>query len=187
MAYLLHTIESAPETVRTELEDAQQRFGSVPNLYRALAESPAALKVYLAFNENLQEYGALSAVEQQVVYLTVSAENGCTYCVGAHSTLASMAKMPEKILMELRDQKPLSDSRLEVLRRVTLSLMKNSGWLPDADADLFSGQGFERRHLIEVITIVAQKTLSNYFNHIADTPLDDMFAPFAWEPTKTRD
>jgi uncharacterized peroxidase-related enzyme len=183
MEFKLHTIESAPEAVRQELQAAQKAYGSIPNLYRGLANAPAALKVYLGMNEALSEHGHLSPVEQQVVYITVSAENGCTYCVGAHSVLADMVGMPEQTLMELRERRPLADSRLEVLRNFTLSLMEHRGWVPEPDIAEFEAAGYDQRHLLEVLTILAQKTLSNYYNHIAQTPLDPMFEARAWTST----
>ena len=181
MKFKLHTLESAPETVKPELEAAQKAYGSIPNLYRNFATNPATLKIYLAFNETLQQHGSLSPIEQQAVYLTVSAENGCTYCVGAHSVLADMSRMPEQTLNELREQRPLSDRKLNALRRLTLSVMEHQGWVPKEEIATFETAGYDQRHLLEVITILAQKTLSNYFNHIAQTPLDAMFEARAWE------
>ncbi|MGB5297490.1 MAG: carboxymuconolactone decarboxylase family protein [Thiogranum sp.] len=182
MKFELHTIESAPEAVKAELETAEKAYGNIPNLYRGFATAPATLKVYLAFNELLKEHGNLSPVEQQVVYLTVSAENECTYCVGAHSVLADMVKMPEQTLAELREQRPLSDPKLDTLRRFTLSVMAHRGWVSEQDIADFQAAGYDQRHLLEVLTLLAQKTLSNYYNHVAQTPLDEMFQPRAWEP-----
>lgn len=181
MKFELHTIETAPEAVKPELEAAQKAYGSIPNLYRGFATNPATLKIYLAFNEALQEHGCLSPVEQQVVYLTASAENGCTYCVGAHSVLADVAKMPEQTLTELRKEAALSDQKLNALRKLTLSVMEHRGWVPEEDITDFQTAGYEQCHLLEVLTILAQKTLSNYYNHIAQTPLDAMFESRAWE------
>lgn len=186
MKFELHTVESAPEAVKPDLRAAQEAYGSLPNLYRGLASSPAAFKVYLACNELLKEYGHLSPVEQQVVYLSVSAENGCTYCVGAHSVLAELIKMPKQTLTELREQRPLSDPKLDSLRRFALSVMAHRGWIPEKDIAEFQAVGYDQRHLLEVLTILAQKTLSNYYNHIAQTPLDKMFQSQAWEPEKKR-
>jgi len=50
MKFELHTIESAPEAVKAELETAEKAYGNIPNLYRGFATAPATLKVYLAFN-----------------------------------------------------------------------------------------------------------------------------------------
>ena len=184
MKFELHSIESAPEDIKIELEEAQKTYGSIPNLYRGFASNPATLKIYLGFNEALKEYGCLTPIEQQVVYLTVSAENGCTYCVGAHSVLAEMSKMPEQIQTELRDEKELSDHKLNVLRNITLSAMEHNGWIPNNEIEAFQAEGYGQNHLLEVLTILAQKTLSNYFNHIAQTPLDPMFESRVWEKKK---
>ena len=182
MEFELHTIESAPGAVKPELKATQEAYGTVFNLYRGLATSPATLKSYLAFNELLKEHGQLTPIEQQVVYLAVSAENGCTYCVGAHSALAGMVQMSEQTLAELRKQRALFDPKLDALRRFTLSVMEHSGWVPEQDMAAFQAAGYDQRHLLEVLTILAQKTLSNYYNHIAHTPLDEMFQSQAWEP-----
>ena len=182
MNFELHTVETAPESVKPELEVAQSTYGTIPNLYRGLANAPAALKMYLAFNKTMDEFAHLTPVERQVVYLTISAENGCTYCVGAHSVLAGMAEMPSDTLAELREQRPLSDLKLNALRNFALAQMEHRGWLPEEALNDFVSAGYDQRHVLEVITLLAQKTMSNYFNHIAQTPLDDMFQSMAWEP-----
>jgi AhpD family alkylhydroperoxidase len=181
MNFDLHTIESAPEAIKPELEVAQKAYGSIPNLYRGLANNPATLKIYLAFNEVLQEHGCLTPVEQQVVYLTASAENGCNYCVGAHSVLAGMSLMPEQTLTELREQASLSDKKMDALRKMTLSIMEYHGWVPEEDIIDFQTAGYTQEHYLEVLTILAQKILSNYYNHIAQTPLDAMFESQVWD------
>lgn len=178
----LHTIETAPDSVKAELQAAEETYGTIPNLYRGLANAPAALKMYLAFNKTLGEFASLTPIEQQVVSLTVSVENGCTYCVGAHSVLAGMAKIPEETLTELREQRSLSDPKLNVLRNFALAEMEHRGWVSEQDLNEFLGAGYDQQHVLEVITILAQKTMSNYFNHIAQTPLDDMFKSMEWEP-----
>ena len=182
MEFEQHSIETAPDAVTEELKAAEAAYGTVPNLYRGLANNPASLKIYLSMSETLQQHGALTPIEQQVVYMTTSAENGCTYCVAAHSALATMAEIPEQTLSELRQQAALSDPKLNALRNFTLAEMEHRGWVPDNVINDFVEAGYDQSHVLEVITIIAQKTLSNYFNHIAQTPLDDMFKPMAWEP-----
>ena len=181
MKFEQHTLDSAPDSVKSELQAAEKAVGTIPNLYRGLANSPAALKIYLKFNQTLKEHGSLTPVEQQVVYLTASAENGCTYCVGAHSTLASMANIPNDTLKELREQRELSDPKLNALRNFTLEELEQRGWVSEQAISDFEAAGYDHRHVLEVITILAQKTISNYFNHIAQTPLDEMFKSMEWE------
>jgi hypothetical protein len=80
--YQVHSKESAPEASRATMEAMEKKYGFVPNLIGVLAESPAAVQAYAAIAAAL-EHSALSAVEQQVVTLTVSAANDCAYCVGS--------------------------------------------------------------------------------------------------------
>ncbi|MBA3966042.1 MAG: carboxymuconolactone decarboxylase family protein [Nitrospirales bacterium] len=179
MEFSLHTMTTAPEASRPTLEATAKQYGFVPNLFGVLAESPTAVQAYAAVNKALEQ-SALSPVEQQVVTLTVSAINGCTYCMGAHSTVAQMVRMPDDILKELRDQKPLSDKKLNALRTFVIALMHHRGWVPEKDLEDFVAAGYTRRHILDVITLLALKTLSNYVNHLALTPLDSQFASQAW-------
>lgn len=179
MEFSVHTMTTAPEASRTTLEATAKQYGFVPNLFSVLAESPTAVQAYAAVTKALEQ-SALSPVEQQVVTLTVSAINGCTYCMGAHPTVAQMVRMPEDILTELRGQKPLSDKKLNALRTFVMSLMHHRGWVPEKDLEDFVTAGYTQRHILDVITLLALKTLSNYANHLAHTPLDPQFASQTW-------
>lgn len=180
MEFPIHTTTTAPEASRATLEATAKKYGFLPNLFGVLSESPTAVQAYAAINQALEQ-SALSPVEQQVVALTVSATNDCAYCVGAHSTVAQMVHMPQDILAALRDQRPLSDRKLNALRTLVLSIMRHRGWVPEDDLEHFVAAGYTRRHVLDVLTIVALKTLSNYLNHIAHTPLDRQFASQAWQ------
>jgi alkylhydroperoxidase family enzyme len=56
------------------------------------------------------------------------------------------------------------------------------GWVEETDIERFIAAGFTRAQVLEVILGVAMKTISNYSNHIAETPLDEAFAGAAWKP-----
>jgi uncharacterized peroxidase-related enzyme len=180
MKFQVHTKETAPEASRATLEVTAKKYGFVPNLFGVLAESPTAVQAYAAINKALEQ-SALSPVEQQVVALTVSTTNECAYCVGAHSTVAKMVRMPEEILAALREQRPLPDRKLNALRMLVMSILHYRGWVPEDDLEHFGAAGYSERHVLDVLTIVALKTLSNYLNHIAHTPLDHQFAAQAWK------
>ncbi|MDF0672945.1 MAG: carboxymuconolactone decarboxylase family protein [Nitrospira sp.] len=180
MKFQVHTKDTAPAASRAMLEATAKKYGFVPNLYGVLAGSPAAVQAYAGINKALEQ-SALTPVEQQVVTLTVSAANNCAYCMGAHSTVAQMVHMPEPILAELRDQRDLSDAKLNALRLLVVSVLYHRGWVPEEDLNQFTAAGYAQQHLLDVLTIVALKTLSNYTNHIAHTPLDPQFAAQSWK------
>jgi len=176
-----HTIENAPQAAKEDLQNIKSALGVVPNIFAGFAASPAAVKSYMAIAGNLKTHGSLTPIEQQVVYIAVSALNGCDYCVAAHSAGAGKANMPADVLESLRLQKPINDEKLETLRSFALAMVEQRGYMTDDQMAAFSDAGFNQAELLDVITILAHKTMSNYFNHIAKTPLDEMFKPLAWQ------
>lgn len=179
MKFEVHTIDNAPAESRPTLEAVQKAYGFVPNLFGVFAVSPAAAEAYAAIGQALEK-ATLDPVEQQVVFLTTSATNACEYCVAAHSTIAEGVKMPADVLAALRAGKELPDARLQALSAFTRAVIDERGWVEADDLQAFQAAGFGHRHALDVLTIIAMKTLSNYTNHIAETPLDDAFAAQAW-------
>ena len=179
----IHSPETAPEASRPLLEATKQRFGFSPNILGALAESPAALEGYLSLAK-LFAGTSFTATERQTVLIAASAKNGCAYCVAAHSTMAAGEKVAEDVIAALRDGEPIADARLEALRKFTEILVDKRGWASHGEVQEFINAGYNRRQVIEVLLGITQKTLSNYVNHLADTPLDDAFAPREWAASR---
>ena len=181
MKFQVHTIETAPEAAKQDLQAAKQAFGFLPNLLGVLAEAPIALKAYIELT-GLLEQASLSSVEQELMMLAGSFANECGYCMAAHSTSAKMAKMPAPILEALRAGHPLPDPKLEALRSFTADMVNSRGRVSDERIQEFLGAGYTRQNVLEVVFAVAMKTLSNYANHLTETPLDRAFAAHAWNP-----
>lgn len=173
-------IQTAPEGSKQILEQVSKGMGFVPNLFGTFAHNPEALKSYLALSDSFAKAG-LTPLEQQVVLLTVSRENKCSYCVAAHSAISAMSKLDERIISQLRKGDVLHDQRLETLREFTKRVVSSKGWPDESDINKFFAAGFNQGHILGVILGVAMKTLSNYTNHIAQTPLDEAFKTFQWE------
>ncbi len=177
----IHTKDSAPEASKDLLEIAQAKYGFIPNLLGEMAEAPSLLKAYLTVGEAL-EASSLTAQEQQVVILTVSYLNECSYCMTAHSAVAKMVGLPDDEIDALREGQPMSDAKLEVLRTFTGILVEKRGGASDKDVAAFLTAGYTWAQVLEVILGIAFKTMSNLTNHVADTPIDKQFAPFTREP-----
>jgi uncharacterized peroxidase-related enzyme len=175
-----HTRETAPEASHGNIDMISAKYGFLPNIFGVLAGSPAASGGYIALSSLLAN-SSLTPLEQQVVFLTVSRTNICGYCVAAHSTAADMLKTPADIIDALRSGAPLPDAKLEALRNFTVAMVEKRGWLDEADVSAFSAAGYGEAHILDVITGVAMKTISNYANHLAGTRVDDAFAPRTWE------
>jgi len=176
----VHTKETAPAGSVPFLEATEAKFGFVPNLIGELAESPVAVEAYLAL-AGIFAKSSFTPAEQQVVLLTSNFENECHYCMAAHTGAAKRAKLSDAAIDALRAGTPIPDTRLEALSVFTRKVVTQRGWVSEADVDAFLAADFTRAQVLEVITGVAFKTISNYTNHVAETPLDAVFATMAWE------
>ncbi len=179
MNYKVHDIASAPEGAKPTLTAAQQAYGFLPNLLGVMAEAPALLKGYATLSKIFEE-SSFSPAERQVVLLTTSYTNECGYCMAAHSAIAGMQKVPQDVIDALRNGAPIGDGKLEALRKFTARVVATRGWPSEADVNAFLGAGYGKAQVLEVVLGVGIKTLSNYANHIADTPLDGAFQPLVW-------
>ncbi len=175
------TLDNAPEQARPLLEKAKQSYGFVPNLLGVMAHAPATLEAYMTLS-GLFDKTSLSPTERQIVLLAVSAENQCTYCVAAHTAIAQMQNVDADAVEAIRNGKPIPDDKLEALRRFAVEIVTMRGWPSDEVKQAFHEAGYSEAHALEVILGVGMKTLSNYTNHAAETPLDEAFAEAAWEP-----
>lgn len=178
--FTLHTPENAPGKSKVLLENIKKRAGFVPSLYAVMAESPELVEAYLKLHE-LFLHTSFNNDEKTVVWQAINVEHNCHYCVPAHTAIAHSMKVSDDIINALRDETPLQDSRLEVLRSFTLAVIRKRGEVTENDVETFLAAGFTRKNILEVILCAAQKTISNYTNHISDTPLDAPFSKYEWK------
>ncbi|MCT4372939.1 carboxymuconolactone decarboxylase family protein [Yangia mangrovi] len=176
-----HTLESAPEASRPLLEHSQKAFGRLPGLHAVMAEAPALLDGYKYLHRLFAEETSFDKDEITVVWQTINVEHACHYCVPAHTGIAKMMQVDDAITTALRDETPLPNARLEALRDFTLQVVRQRGALEEAQVQAFLDAGYTQRQILEVILAVAQKVMSNYTNHLANTPVDQVMQKFAWE------
>lgn len=179
MTYPIHTIETAAEDAKESLEGAMKKFGFVPNLLAVMAAAPSLLTTYLTADMLFDET-SFDPTERQVVMLTTSYENGCEYCMGAHSAMSTMQKIPDDVVQALRAGRPITDPKLEALRRLTSAIVTSRGFPSSEVVAAFHAAGYTQTQALEVVLGVGFKILANYTNHIAATPLDKAFAKVAW-------
>jgi uncharacterized peroxidase-related enzyme len=186
MKFTLHTKETAPEASKPMIEQVEKAYGFFPNLYAVFAESPVAISTYLHISGQLKAHGALTPQEQQIVMLAISETNGCDYCVAAHSMVAAMNQVPEATIQELRDGQVPSDPGQAALVRFAKTVIKHRGRVPENEQEAVLAAGYTTRHVLDILSILALKTLSNYTNHLAHAPLDGAFAGQKWSATATQ-
>jgi alkylhydroperoxidase family enzyme len=175
----IHNAESAPEASKPLLESSQKAYGMIPGLHGVLAGSPDILKAYQTLHE-LFVNTSFNEEELTVVWQTINVEHECHYCIPAHTGIAAMMKVDDKITEALRNRTTMPTNKLQVLHEMTLKIVRNRGHVTQEDLDTFYAEGYTERQVLEIILGLSQKVISNYTNHIANTPVDSAFQKFAW-------
>ena len=172
--FIKHNVETAPAASKGLLQAVKNEMGFIPELLAAFAESPASLEAYLNMAK-LFDKTSFSAAERQVILLSISRYRNCTYCLAAHGTLAKMQKIPASVINAVYYNQPLKNEKLEALRNFTRAVLEADGWVDQDSLKNFYRAGYGKQQVLEVVLGISFKTLSNYVNHINDTPIDPQF------------
>lgn len=176
------TLEGAEPRAREVLKAAKAQVGFIPNMYAAMVNSPGVLETYLKGYALFRGESGFSPAEQEVVFLVISRENNCHYCMAAHSMLADKKSgVSGEVLRAIREGRDPSDLRMAALARFVEVMVRSRGMPSRADVAAFLMAGFSERQILEIVLAIAVKTLSNYTNHLFSTPVDDMFGGYAWK------
>ena len=166
---------AAPERVALrEVRRVVVKIGS-----RLLAESPAAIEAYGAL-WGIAEKTSFTPIERNIAYLAIIYENECTYCMAGHTNLSRMARVDGDHIQAVREGSPITDSKLEALRTFAASVTRNRGAVSEAEVNAFKAAGYDNRAALDVLVLAATKLISNYTNHLADTPNDDFMKGAEW-------
>jgi len=178
-SFTLHDTTTAPAASAEMLKGVRKSWGFVPNLHRVLAESPAALEAYTLL-WGLAEKTSFTPVERNIVYLAIIYENECVYCMAGHTNLSRMAKVSDETIAALREGHPIADAKLEALRRFAALVTRNRGVVSQSEVEAFKAAGYNNQAILDVLVLAATKLISNYTNHLAQTPLDSFMKGAEW-------
>lgn len=181
VSFEVKTIESASEISAKIMETAKKGLGFVPNMYGLMANNDALLEGYTSSYNSFRANSGFSPPEQEVVFLSVAYENACTYCVAAHSFVGdNMTNVPKEVTDAIRNNTEVPDIKLKALSLFTRAMTVKRGNPSQEDVDSFLNAGYAQNHILGVIAGIGVKTFSNYFNHVAQTPVDEIFAERVW-------
>ncbi len=145
------------------------------NIFKGLANSPAALEAYLALSGALQ-HAQLSAKEREYIALATAEANDCRYCLAAHTMLGKMAGLSDADMLAAR-RGDGTDPRLAALGRFVRALHEKKGYVSDADLAAVRAAGYTDGHIAEITAVYALNVFTNIFNHVNDTAIDFPAAP----------
>lgn len=170
------TLNNADEQQNKILEKAKKANGMIPNMYRNMVNLPGLQDTYDIGYAHFREGSGFTPAEQEVVFLTSSIENGCGYCIAAHSYLADkVSKTPVEVTNAIREDKEIPDTKLKALSEFTKVMHTTRGNPSPEQAQAFLDAGYSEKNILAIILAMAVKTISNYSNHIFHTEIDDAF------------
>ncbi|WP_425076574.1 carboxymuconolactone decarboxylase family protein [Psychroserpens sp. S379A] len=163
------TRENVSTNNQAIFDNLNKALGFVPNLFATYAHSDTALENYLTFSNAKT---SLSAKEKEVVNLAVSQVNDCIYCLSAHTAIGKMNGFTDAQILELRAGFSSVNSKLDALAKLAKNITENRGKTDDTVLENFFNQGYTKGNLIDVISLVGDKTISNYIHSTTKVPVD---------------
>lgn len=164
------SIENAPPASAEILSQVKGKIGMVPNLYGAIAHSPAALGAYLAFSQAIGE-SSISPVLREQLALTTAGINSCDYCSSAHTLMGKGAGVDsDELTRNLLGES--NDPKTQAALTFATAIVDKRGFVDDADLAAVRGEGYSQEEIVEIIAVVSINIFTNYFNHIAEVDID---------------
>ena len=165
------TLHAAPAASRPLLEAVKKQLGMVPNLFRLVANSPAALEGYLGMQGALGK-GALPAPTRERIALAVSELNGCGYCLSAHTYLARNLAGLDDAEIAANRAGGSGDAKADAAVRFAAAVVRERGHVGPEDLAGVRAAGYDDAQIIEIVQHVALNTWTNYVNEVAQTDID---------------
>ena len=168
----LEQLDPATATGRSKelLDSVQLKMGRVPNIFKYMANSPAALEGYLNFGGALAN-GLLDAQLRERIAIVVAETHHCQYCLSAHVALGKMAGLSEaeiKNAREIHSSDPKAAAALSFVRNLLLRRHE----LPESEVEALKQAGFSDGEIAEIIANTALNWYTNFFNLITKPEID---------------
>lgn len=170
MRFTIPTPEMAPAAARPMLDAVHSQFGVVPNLFRLVAQSPAALEGLTGLSGALRK--TLDAKTRERIAIAVAQANGCDYCLSAHSYIALNLAHVDPAEIALNRKGASSDPKAGAALRFALQVLETRGKVADADLANVRAAGFSDAEILDIVGHVALNVLTNFYNNVARTEID---------------
>jgi len=165
----LHT-DRSPAASQVILTQVQKAFGSVPNMFKAVSNSPAALQsMWAAFGA--LGGGTLGAPLGEQLAVAIANRNACVYCLSAHTLLGQNAGVSAEVMAAAQTGRS-SDPRTAAALRFALKLVEQRGQVQDGDVAELTEHGFSDEQVVEIIAHVGLNLYTNYINVALAVPVD---------------
>lgn len=152
------------------LSQIHSAFGTVPNMFKAIANSSSALKMMWGAFGALSK-GKLKPKLTEQIAVAIANANRCEYCLAAHTVLGKGAGAS---LEDMRlAQKGISqDPQTQAALTFALKLVYERANVSSKDIDSLKEIGFSEEEITEILAHVALNIFTNYTNVAFEVPVD---------------
>jgi uncharacterized peroxidase-related enzyme len=164
------TLDSAPAASKPMLAGVLKKLGSVRNVFRLAALSPAALEGLLGLSGPLSK--TLDVRTRECIAIAVAEVNGCDYCLSAHTYLGlNLAKItPEDAALARKGSS--TDAKAGAAIRFAVWVARTRGGVSDADIAAAKEAGYNEAQIVEIVALVVENVFTNFLNRVAQTDID---------------
>lgn len=167
--FTVPTRSEVSATNQAIFDNLQKGLGFVPNLYATFAYSETALADYLTLQNRKS---TLKAKEREIINLVVSQVNECIYCLSAHTALGKMNGFTDDQILEIRSGAASFDARFDALAKFVQDTTINRGKPSASTVDALFAAGYDKANLLDILIVIGDKIISNYFHGITQIPVD---------------
>lgn len=171
MAYVnLVDPASSSDGVKPTLDQIKGAFGVVPNMFKAVANSPAALaSMWGAFGA--LGSGKLGARLGEEIAVAIANANACQYCLSAHTALGRKAGASAEEMAAAQVGRS-ADPRTQAALTFALKVVRDRAAVGEADVAALKAAGFDDEAVVEIVAHVALNLFTNYVNVALNVPVD---------------
>ncbi|HVK51163.1 MAG TPA: carboxymuconolactone decarboxylase family protein [Pseudoxanthomonas sp.] len=166
---LINPNDTSPDR-QAVLSQIHAAFGATPNMFKAVANSSAALKSMWGSFGALGG-GVLSAKLGEQIAVAIANRNACEYCLAAHTALGRKAGASSEEMSTAQDGSS-SDAKTAAALRFALRVVEGRGQIADADVQDLRSAGYSDEEIVEILAHVALNLFTNYVNVAFAVPVD---------------
>jgi uncharacterized peroxidase-related enzyme len=166
---LINSADTTPNR-QVLLDEIHKAFGATPNMFKAVANSPAALKSMWGSFGALSS-GVLGAKLGEQIAVAIADRNRCEYCLAAHTVLGKGAGVSAEAMSGAQAGKS-ADPKTAAALKFALKVVNNRAQISNGDIDELRAVGFDDEHIVEILAHVALNIFTNYVNVAFDVPVD---------------
>jgi uncharacterized peroxidase-related enzyme len=170
MSYLnINTATAAPasQEILTQIHAA---FGTTPNMFKVVSNSPAALKSMWGSFGALGS-GTLGARLGEQIAVAVANRNRCEYCLAAHTALGQNAGVSAQDISAAQVGKS-ADPKTQAALTFALQIVEQRSAISQAEVEAVRAAGFNDGEIVEIMAHVALNLFTNYVNVAFNVPVD---------------